>query len=66
MAKLMGTTKIELTDVKTGEKEVYENHNMVTNEGNIKTPRMNSRMLLPLDIFATKTDTKAAQAAYHI
>lgn len=31
MAKLMGTTKIELTDVKTGEKEVYENHNMVTN-----------------------------------
>ena len=66
MAKLMGTTKIELTDVKTGEKEVYENHNMVTNEGNIKTPRMNSRKLLPLDIFATKTDTKAAQAAYHI
>ena len=31
MAKLMGTTKIELTDVKTGENEVYENHNMVTN-----------------------------------
>lgn len=28
---LKGTTKIELTDVKTGEKEVYENHNMVTN-----------------------------------
>ena len=66
MAKLMGTTKIELTDVKTGEKEVYENHNMVTNDGKIKTPRINSRMLLPLDIFATKTDTKAAQAAYHI
>lgn len=31
MAKLRGTTKIELTDVNTGEKEVYENHNMVTN-----------------------------------
>ena len=42
------------------------NHNMVTNDGNIKTPRINSLILLPLDIFATKTDTKAAQAAYHI
>lgn len=31
MTKLMGTTKIELTDVNTGEKEVFENHNMVTN-----------------------------------
>ena len=31
MQKLMGTTKIELTDVNTGEVEVYENHNMVTN-----------------------------------
>lgn len=31
MPNLKGTTKIELTDVHTGEVEVYENHNMVTN-----------------------------------
>ncbi len=29
--QIKGTTKIELTDVNTGEVEVYENHNMVTN-----------------------------------
>ena len=29
--KLIGTTKIELTNVKTGEVEKYENHNMLTN-----------------------------------
>lgn len=29
--KLIGTTKIELTNVNTGEVEVYENHNMITN-----------------------------------
>ena len=28
---LRGTTRIELTDVNTGEVETYENHNMVTN-----------------------------------
>ena len=28
---LKGTTRIELTDVNTGEVETYENHNMVTN-----------------------------------
>lgn len=28
---LKGTTRIELTNVKTGEKEVYEKHNLVTN-----------------------------------
>lgn len=28
--QIKGTTKIELTDVNTGEVEVYENHNMVT------------------------------------
>jgi hypothetical protein len=28
---LIGTTRIELTDVKTGAREIYENHNMVTN-----------------------------------
>ncbi len=31
MANLKGTTRIELTDVNTGEVEVFENHNMVTN-----------------------------------
>ncbi len=31
MGKLIGTTRIELTDVRTGEKEVHEKHNMVTN-----------------------------------
>lgn len=31
MGKLIGTTRIELTDVHTGEKEVHEDHNMVTN-----------------------------------
>lgn len=31
MPNLKGTTKIELTDVNTGEVEVFENHNMVTN-----------------------------------
>lgn len=29
--KLIGTSKIELTNVNTGEVEVYENHNMITN-----------------------------------
>lgn len=28
---IMGTTRIELTDVRTGAREVYEDHNMVTN-----------------------------------
>ena len=28
---LKGTTKIDLTDVKTGEKEVYENHPLICN-----------------------------------
>ena len=28
---IKGTTKIELTDVKTGKVETYENHNMITN-----------------------------------
>jgi hypothetical protein len=28
--QIKGTTKIELTNVNTGEVEVYENHNMVT------------------------------------
>ena len=31
MANLKGTTRIELTDVNTGEVEVFENHNMVIN-----------------------------------
>ncbi len=31
MSKLKGTTRIELTNVHTGEKEVHEKHNMVTN-----------------------------------
>lgn len=31
MNKLIGTTRIELTDVNTGETETFENHNMVTN-----------------------------------
>lgn len=31
MSKLIGMTRIELTDVRTGEKEVHEKHNMVTN-----------------------------------
>lgn len=31
MGKLVGTTRIELTNVRTGEKEVHEDHNMVTN-----------------------------------
>lgn len=31
MGKLIGTTRIELTDVHTGEKEVHDDHNMVTN-----------------------------------
>lgn len=42
------------------------NHNMVISEGIIKTPRINSLMLLPFDILATNTETKAAHAAYHI
>lgn len=29
--KFIGTTRIELTDVRTGAREVYEKHNMVTN-----------------------------------
>ena len=31
MGNLKGTTRIELTDVNTGEVEIYEKHNMVTN-----------------------------------
>lgn len=31
LQKLKGTTTIELTDVNTGVKEIYEHHNMVTN-----------------------------------
>ena len=29
--RLIGTTKIELTDVKTGKVEIYKKHNMITN-----------------------------------
>ena len=29
--QLKGITRIELTDIHTGEVETYENHNMVTN-----------------------------------